>query len=349
MAKTKDDCRAIDEDFLKEFIDGKFSGFTELVKKHPELCLCFRGNSNAVEIYINNFLVFKINKNIKSEMVTIGFKLARYSKEWNKYAESLFTNYCFRPKKHPETNKIDDTFFNYLHCYNDEINILTKENIEVIYVSILKPIIKDFFSLGKKKDYFKDYKGIEHFKNNPYCEKTRQQQLFFTFKNTQDGYFIYDLEFNQQYRTKEEREAEKEKDSYSNNKPDALAIKFKNGKPTRLAFIEIKSKAKALDGASGIENHINGMINYNQDKYKTRCKEAYKILDQYRKIGLYNLENNDIKEKDFNENDLKKEILLIFTDDAIIEWGKDPYNHLREKAKKIPIKLQDCIICRYEE
>ena len=343
MAK-KNDCRAISEDFLEKFKpNGKFAGFIELVKKHPELCLCFRGNSNAVEIYINNHRVFMINE---SEKVDLGFKLARYSEKWGKYAKTLSEKYHFKINQNSDPIIPNDkSQIDYLHCYKNENIILTKENIETIYVDILKPIISDYFSPDKTKDWFRDYNRIDYSKKSNRLEKRKQQLIFSSLKNTQDGYFIYDLEFNQQFSTKAERKAEKEKNSYSNNKPDALAIKFENGKPKKLAFIEIKSKADALDGSSGIENHINGMISYNQGMYERRCKEAYRILDQYQKIGLYNLEKYDIND---SEN-LKKEILLIFTDDAITEWEKDSYKQLREKTKKIPIKLKDCIIYRYEE
>ena len=59
-----EDCRALQKSNLLKLMDeGKLHPYVELVKKHSELELCFRGNGDPERINIfNNHQVFKIEQ-----------------------------------------------------------------------------------------------------------------------------------------------------------------------------------------------------------------------------------------------------------------------------------------------
>ena len=71
---------------------------------------------------------------------------------------------------------------------------------------------------------------------------------------------------------------------HKQNQPDSLAIRFKNGKPEKLVFVELKSTATAMKGSkSGAISHMLGMRNYvdnplNAQFLKNRKREAYEIM-----------------------------------------------------------------------
>ena len=350
MGKKDYDCRAINRNFLKEFIDGKFAGFTELVKRHPELCLCFRGNNGdneAVNIYYNNHLVFKIYEKGRIE---ISFNLARYFENWEESAKKL-QEYQFKQNK--TNQEIKPQNGNGIgHLYRSSKKELSKDEIFYLYEKIMVPILKNYFDIKeeKRKDWFYQVQK----KQSGETEKIRQQEIYSALKDTGDGYFIYDLEFKQKYGNKEERI----NDNDSKNNPDMTAIHFENGKPVSFVFIEIKSTESAVNNKkSGVEKHINDMMKYDIKKLPTRINEAYEILKQYCEIGLYdNLKDANGFFK-YTENGFeklkqleKKEILLIFTDKAKNAWKGKKYSEMREKTDefKIPNKLQNCIVCKYK-
>lgn len=167
---------------------------------------------------------------------------------------------------------------------------------------ILKPLIDDFFNTDLKFDYFKNEESYH--KN--YIEKVRQQELYKEFDNLQNGLFVYDLEF-----------AQKSISGVSSNKnqPDMLGIRFKNGKPEKIVFIEVKSTELAVkDSKSGLKKHLEGMEKYIKEELaiNNRIEDVYKILSQYNKLQLRKVSNVD----KYMYNKLPIEIRFVLTDDA---------------------------------
>ena len=59
---------------------------------------------------------------------------------------------------------------------------------------------------------------------------------------------------------------------------------------------------------------------------EARCREAALIISQYAELGLYQFPENIIEE---DYKNLPVEIMIIFTDGAVLEFEKD--SELREK------------------
>ena len=167
----------------------------------------------------------------------------------------------------------------------------------------------DYFNPKLNLDYFKAEKGKKALRRSSYIEKIRQQELYLEFNNTENGLFIYDLEFAQ--KTMENIQK-------NNNQPDMLGIQFKDGKPEKLILLEVKStKAAMTDGKgkdgkekSGLIKHIEGMEEYKKDPeaIKNRIIEVNKILKQYKDLELRII-------KDVEEiSDIPIEIRVILTD-----------------------------------
>ena len=134
----------------------------------------------------------------------------------------------------------------------------------------------------------------------------RQQELYKEFDNLQNGLFVYDLEF-----------AQKSISGVSSNKnqPDMLGIRFKNGKPEKIVFIEVKSTESAVkDSKSGLKKHLEGMEKYIKEELaiNNRIEDVYKILSQYNKLQLRKVSNVD----KYMYNKLPIEIRFVLTDDA---------------------------------
>ena len=336
LEKTNDDvdCRAIKKDFLKKFKSGDYNVFLELVKKYSdELVLCFRGNntdSEAVCIYYNNHLVYKIEDN---DNITINFDHARYTPKYWDFWKKITRDYGFIPigdRREEEVPKVtvvskgggsyDATVGEITACLNE--NVL--KNVENIYYNCLRPMLIDSFDLSKKRknDQFKaianqyaKYRGkiTQTTKKIP-LEKIRQQQLFYAMKSTQNGYFSFDMEFSQKSMKDQCKEEIR-------NQTDMLAIRFENGVPKAYVLVEVKSKKKACNGESGVEKHLIAMEQYSKSSNMTaRRREAALIISHYKELGLYQFPEN-IEEADYME--LPVEILFIFTDDAVSKYENE--------------------------
>lgn len=192
-------------------------------------------------------------------------------------------------------------------------------NLEAVF-NALSSIFDDYFSTDEEKqiDRFLESKG--HIVRNKHSkiEKKRQQQLYRNNKETKDGYFFYDMEFQQKHNSiddlKEDIEAE------INNKPDMQAIKFKNGEAKSLVFVEVKCTKSAYAGDSGLDVHFKKMENYPKERLESRRREAYLMLYQYSELGLLKLDK-PIDGEEFEK--LPYEGLLLFTDEAIDLWNSD--------------------------
>lgn len=351
LEKNNDDvdCRAIKKGFLEKFKleeSGKeeecnYNAFLKLVKKYSdELVLCFRGNnpkSEAVCIYYNNHVVYQIeckeykskkgHKNKKErEKIIISFNHARYSREYDVFWRQINREYGFNPEAE-DVPEIKVSSYPYIKDPESDLNAKILENVEIIYKNCLRPMMIDYFNPDKTEDFFKGAvsKGVENRgkstqsgNKDELLEKIRQQQLFCKMKSTQNGLFVFDLEFSQPSELYKKVYGMKIK-----NQPDMLAVRFdKKGKPCAYVFVEVKCTTKLFKGASGVIPHLKAMIEYSkEDEYmKARRREAALIINQYKELGLYP-SLGDIDEKVYEK--LSVEIMLIFTDDAVSKYENE--------------------------
>ena len=332
--KHSGDSRALLESEMKAFLgeDPKkpLSPFIEFVKKHEELELCFRGNSTPrITIYSKNHIIFTVYVSGKME---ISFNHARYCEKWRDYFNILCKDYGFNGKI--GKNKYGNTDVGYLtRCLNKNDNLpLKEEEIESIYEDVLKPIFERYFEVEGKagiEDYFKNGKIV---KVSGKTEKKRQQEIYGRFKKVKDGYFFYDLEFSQKHKDKTDRDNDS-----TNNEPDMQAIRFrKNGKPESIVFVEVKCTEFAMDGPSGLEEHIKKMKKYKKSRLVDRRKEACDIMNQYAQLGLRGLTKKNVFEYDDFKN-LPLEILVLLTDEVIDVWNTDS----RYRSKEIKCEYPD--------
>ena len=351
------DCRALSSEFFNDFLPGeKYHVFIELVNKyHDELEICFRGNnqpSEAVCIYYNNHLVYKIEANGN---ITINFNHARYSTNFREYWKLINYTYGFdesaveKPRikvieKRSESGKISYyTGIGYLtSTYNESI----KMNVENIYLNCIRKMLIDSFDISCNTDIFRktantytNYKSKlkQTGRKSLWIEKIRQQQLFSRMKFQKNGYFLYDLEFAQKSLA--------DSDEYLNalsNEPDMLAIYFDDlGKPSRFAFVEIKSTDTAYSGTSGMVPHLQKMKDYPKSYLKARLKEAALILYQYKELGLYGIKQDIIIEDYLKIADKKPENLFVFTDKAVKKFHEDESCDEIKDFKKNAKQLQN--------
>lgn len=360
------DCRALSEPFLSEFMEGgKYEPFVKLVKKYKdELELCFRGNnlpSEAVCIYYNNHLVYKIESNGN---ITINFDHARYSKDYNTYWTMINQTYEFNtnaPKEPRIKVKVNKRKKTGDVSYSTEVSYITapynesiKNNVERIYVDCIRKMLIDSFDTRNTKDYFREkadktndkYKGqlSQSGRKAIWLEKVRQQQLFAKMKHTTDGYFFFDMEFSQK--------SLKDSDQYGealSNEPDMLAIFFdSNGLPKKYTFVEVKCTNSAYTGKSGMVAHLQKMKEYPVEYMEARLREAALVLKQYEKLGFYSFAQ-PVQMADYMKLVSKKpENLFVFTDDALDKFRCDNCNEIidfKKNAKKkeeIDIHISGC-------
>lgn len=360
--KTREDwdCRAIPQGFLEKFYEnGNYYPFVELVKKDKELQLCFRGNDykdnpatgGKVCIYRNNHAMFTLT----SKKLYFNPNYLRYCNEWQQILEVLTNEYGFGNGKKIELVVKKEERYSCSFSVNQISVTITSDllnKIEKLY-QLLSGVFDEFFSNSEETcvDRFLEWSNInnkvyagtipsEDYVNNKKrkLEKIRQQQLFSSkeLQIQKDGYYFYDMEFQQKHRNKKEQEEAKKRGE--SNKPDMQAIRFgKDGKPEALVFVEVKCTKSAYDGdASGLNKHIEAMRNYPEKNLNLRRREAYLLLHQYEQLGLRNFERQ-IEWEEYKQ--LPLEILLIFTDEAKVIWREDKTSEIeqiknREENKK---------------
>ena len=62
-----------------------------------------------------------------------------------------------------------------------------------------------------------------------------------------------------------------------------LGIRFKNGKPEKIVFIEVKSTESAVkDSKSGLKKHLEGMEKYIKEELKIRRLDKVKYFTGYK-------------------------------------------------------------------
>ena len=339
----KDDSRALLEDELRAFLGDNpkipLAPFVQLVKDYSELELCFRGNSESsprVSIYSNNHVIFSV---FTTGKIVISFNHARYCENWEKYFETLTKEYGFNGSKTKTNDKGDINIGEMTRSlkYNKP---LTYPQVRALYETVLRPMFGVYFEVEGKNDIVDYFKHGALVKVAGKTEKKRQQEIYRKFTSTSKGYFFYDLEFAQRHENINAQREDK-----SNNKPDMQAIRFdSNGKPEKIVFVEVKCTDDAMKGASGLAEHLKKMKVY--EKLEDRRKEACQIMNQYAKLGLRGLSDNDkYNYEDFAR--LELEILLVFTDEAIGLWENSrDFANDRKLANKINYE-GDPNICLY--
>ncbi|MHC1717724.1 MAG: hypothetical protein AB9883_03630 [Acidaminococcaceae bacterium] len=320
--------------------EGPLHELRNLVAAQDDLELCYRGNNRRnggekITIYYKNHVMFAIEKQVKKYVLTISFNHARYEEDWQEILDDLQKNHHFEKRGEKKIADVGDD--GYLSCnFNNSDEIKWKE----LYSRVM-PIMDNYFTISDEEvvDYFKSYqKGFEVKKERTkYVEKIMQQQIFSANTNCDDGYFFYDLEFSKPYPDMNAHNGDK-----NSNKPDMLAVKFENGRPTKLVFVELKTTKEACtEEKSNVEKHLTCMAGLLEGKnsdiefIKARKDEVPKIIAHYAEIGLRGLEPTR-KVEDFSNIDI--ELLLIFTDEAI-EWGKENRKNMESWAKKYIDKL----------
>lgn len=366
------DCRAISEDFLNKFMpieDGinrfSYAPFVELVKRHRELALTFRGNDNnhskenplssgKVIIYRNNHAMFTVGR----KKVSFNPNYLRYDPEWREHLNKLIEDYNYNAGKSIQLN--DAIYSNNLRtkvekwsCSFEKSSISAKldrsffDNIDDIY-ELLTTIFDRYFDGKYTTDQFVKWAKEHGAKNREKIiipeskqiklEKIRQQQLFKQMKAQRDGYYFYDMEFQQKHKSQKDQDDDRKKGL--SNKPDMQAIRFDaDGNPEAWVFVEVKCTESAYKGNSGLNEYLEKMREYiaDEENLSRRRREAFLIMSQYSKLGLETFEKS-LNEDMFNK--LHAEILLVFTDDAINRWKDDPKTE-EFKKNQTEIDLSD--------
>ncbi len=167
------------------------------------------------------------------------------------------------------------------------------------------------------------------FGSGKYLEKKIQQELFEALTDSQDGLYVYDLEF-------------KQRGSKCENEPDMLAVRYSGGRPQSIVLIEVKSNRKACeDETSGLTKHLDGMNYYIKESpyINNRKQEAHDIISAYKSLNLHNPpkivpDPEDIK---------GFEMMIILTDTAI-DYYHEYEDIIQEYIKE---KEYDCEIMEW--
>lgn len=322
--------------FMQEFQQGGvFEAFTELVRKHDELELLFRGNSGSngeAIIYYRNNVVFKlsVSKNRKIASVTINYNHLRYTKNWPDVIKKYNKEYGFPQKEINDVPHVDKEGnkhygIGYVSSkFRIGIDTIDHDYVESLY-ALSQSVMEDYFCLKDKEkiiDRFREKCGAPQTgraKPN-YVEKENQQAYFSSTSNIEDGLFVYDLEYKEPFANNaEKKKAMDEKKRKKMNKPDCLAIRFADGKPVSFAFVEIKSNKEAEQGECGTAEHLDGMMDDLVDKefVRFRIEEADQLIHDYQMLGLKDLsEADDVPDiKSFTDN-METEIIIVYTNDS---------------------------------
>ena len=286
---SKDDCRALrrDGDLWKSLNGGALAPIVKLVRKKPDLELCFRGNSGneSVTVYYNNN------------------EFLRFDSKSKPYFNRNHSRYQKEPLK--EIEKLQ-------HLLNDFFDF------EEIY-TVRKRMMDTYFNKELELDYFKGKDGIKAArKKDCKYEKQEQQKLMSANVNRENGYYIYDMEYAQAFESEAVKIIYEKNTNGQHNKPDSLAIRYENGKPVKLVFVELKTTSTAMQGKSSAINHMAGMRNFvnwdlvnNKGEFlRNRKIEAKKVMEEYQDLNLHSCGDRPIE--DFEHLDV--ELLLVITD-----------------------------------
>lgn len=381
--ETKDQ-RHISDELKDEFTKGKLKEFLNFVRNHNDkidrdktkndndkLLILFRGNSNKISIYKYNHIIWDLTyNNDKSCKITFNFNHARYTENWKTLLEkrlikklgfeignSKASNDTLVDGYITPTSKKNNGTIGNISCVK-KAEIFTYSFVEETY-EIFSKLIINYFD-NNAIDYFKkavNTKYAKQIENSPesvkptlLVEKRWQQRLYFHFKNMENDYYAYDLEFSQAYpnliiRSKLEV-----------NEPDMLAIRYKDGIPQALVLIEVKSTASACSGSSGIKEHMKGMFLYSKQKelIKHRMTDVKEILKQYNELGYISSKVDFDKAAAKIPHDIEIERILLLTNANVknsisgdinskrpsaLSYLKDHRNSIKDLADKYKFEV----------
>lgn len=353
------DCRAISDTLLTRFVEGDLKRFIDLVKspkyKNDHLEFVLRGNDHPKDnplsggeaiIYMNNHAVFTISP----QTLSINPNYFRYDPDWEIHIDDLIKTFHF--KKKAELGKVKKSTKGWSRSFGSQrmtVDIKNIEDLDKLYKFWAK-VLKTFFDEDEYQidQFLKDanmhdekYKGkIEQKTKKGELEKKRQQQLYSAMSNVDDGYYFYDMEFQQKHKC--QGDADKDRDEGLSNNPDMQAIRFEGGKPVAWVMVEVKSKTGAFYGDSGIKSHVDSMKKYISEKreyVKKRKREAFLLFTQYSKLGLMD-EKIELSESVFYK--CTEEIILVFTDKEVISsWDNYKKNITKGDYKEIKDNIPD--------
>ena len=274
--------RSITPELLGELQGGKLKFMVEWAQLHPErLILCLRGERVILYDRSHVFLAGYMSKHIPVLKVSINHIKADSNAERNgEEKKQQFAEEFGFTVKHKEATKT-----------------ISAEPSKV-YVASLYDYLADMM------DAF--------FGTNSLLEKRRQQEIFNLYKNKQDGYFIYDIEYAEPHKNLAEKKADKH-----DNRTDMLALRYQDGIPVALAFIELKAKKSACGNKEiGIKAHLSkmcGAIDSKAEYMTERTTAAYEVMKQYGQLNLYHV----LPEIKPGRGSLPPEVIIYLTDEAI--------------------------------
>ena len=289
-----DDNRGVSQTFWEAFLEmGALAPFLDKVKeKNSGLQLRFRGNNTpkeAITIYYNNHMVWKISIHKRGYKVEVSANHAKGLHKDELLEQLRQEPLCFitdskRAQSYPYViqEKFDD-------CFVD------------LTTNLMVDAIKVFF--GSEK----------------YQENKIQQELFEALTDSQEGLYVYDLEFHQ-------------KGSKYENEPDMLAVRYSGEKPQSIVLIEVKSKEKACeDETSGLTKHLDGMYKYiTESPYlNNRKQEAHDIISAYKGLNLHNPPKIVP-----NLEDIKNFEMMIILTNTAIDFYNERGDIIQEYIKK---------------
>ena len=340
--------RDVSDKMIKELKTGVFKPFVDYVREHKDgLALCFRGSNPKAEkviVYRHNFMIWELFFQEQIPCVTINLDLARFMEHWDVDVAKALMDKGFRGPKNMDYNQTGSSLVyriprnskkenNYEYHALDltyelkiEGEVLTeKEEKEIATIvdssyKILSNALDVYLTRIDPINFIKKYyyDKVLHIENDN-CKSRRQrrtekrvQQEIFTLNHRfENGLFVYDLEFHQP--------DIKGRAVPKSNEPDMLGVRFEKDQLVSICFIEVKSTKNAIKGKHGVVPHLIGMQEYIQDRkdlVEDRKKEACRILNQYKEIGLYGVK------KKYNEDyfkKLKEEIIFVFTNELDLD------------------------------
>ncbi len=246
------DNRSISKSFLEAFLEkGALSAFLSKIKEENSgLQLRFRGNNNpeAVTVYYNNHMVWKISKQVRGYKVEVSANHAKGPRKEELLEQLRQEPLCFiTGSKHAQS-------------YPYVIRKTFDERFVDLTYDMMVGAIKDYF--GHEK----------------YQEKRIQQRLFEELTDSRDGLYVYDLEFKQKG-CKYENEPDMLAVRYSGGRPQSIVlIEVK---------LDRKSCEDGTSGLMHHLDGMNDYIT-ESPYLNNRKQEAQDIISAYKSLNLHN-------------------------------------------------------------
>lgn len=311
-------------------VGGPLESIAKIVSEDDDLELCYRGNSKPenITIYMHNHIVLRIEKYKRDDAFKLTVSINHIDEKIDmEKKRSIYDKFEF-------SSKFEDSY------WWKKVSVMDYQEVLEL-IKEMKRAISKFFEnthsfLNNEKVERKNDFHIE-------AEKVRQQELFTLLNNTENGYFIYDLEFARPY--KDAKAANIAKMEGVKNKPDFLALKFANRESSTLVLGEVKTmKGSCEKGSASMNEHLRKMISVvkptaaDDKKFLNNRKvEAVGLFNDYKDANLRGLE----KDKDYKIEIDQYEIMLIFTDETI-RFAED-YKVIADQYKNSE-ELNNCSI-----